>query len=83
MCTDSQLGRRIDLSVDPILTMKNIIPDKLTINRKRNQVIYSYDRFQYSSLPGIFISLLFLITLLFEMIDFRISKSPFKKQNGL
>ncbi|PJZ53829.1 hypothetical protein [Leptospira adleri] len=56
--------------------MKNIIPDKLSIKRKRNKVVYSYDRFQYSSLIGIFISLLFLITLLSDLIDFRISENP-------
>ncbi|MBM9576294.1 hypothetical protein JWG45_03915 [Leptospira sp. 201903070] len=56
--------------------MKNVLPDKLTKKRKRNKVVYSYDRFKFSSLIGIFISLLFLITLLSDLIDFRISENP-------
>ncbi len=54
----------------------SIVPDQLTIQRKRNKVLYSYDRFQFFSLLGIFISLFFLITILFDLVQFEIYENP-------
>ncbi|RHX85106.1 hypothetical protein [Leptospira stimsonii] len=56
--------------------MRSIVPDQLTIQRKRNKVLYSYDRFQFFSLLGIFISLFFLITILFDLVQFEIYQNP-------
>lgn len=63
------------IDLDFVVIM-NIIPDKLTIKRKRNKVVYSYDRFQYISLFRIFISLFFILTILSDLIDFKISENP-------
>ncbi|ASV11834.1 hypothetical protein [Leptospira santarosai] len=43
---------------------------KVTVKRKRNKILCSYDRFHYTSLIGIFISLLIIAAIFFDMVEF-------------
>lgn len=47
---------------------------KITVRKKRNQIVYSYDRFRYTSLLGIFASSLFIGGVILDRIDFDFSE---------
>ncbi|EKO16850.1 hypothetical protein [Leptospira kirschneri] len=49
--------------------------NKITLKRKPGRILCSYDRFEYTSLIGIFISLLVIAAIFFDMVEFEIERS--------
>ncbi|EQA70516.1 hypothetical protein LEP1GSC059_4565 [Leptospira noguchii serovar Panama str. CZ214] len=65
--------------------MKSIKMSKVALKRKPGRVLCSYDRFEYTSLIGIFISLLIIVAIFFDMAEFETEGSnyTYEKISGI
>ncbi|WP_061226194.1 hypothetical protein [Leptospira interrogans] len=59
--------------------------NKVTLKKEPGRILCSYDRFEYTSLIGIFISLLAIVAIFFDMAEFEIEGSnyTYEKISGI